>query len=51
MLTKTLTDGETKLLFQCKAIHDSEYILSNVAKVSYTFQGMLVISIMLVSMF
>ena len=35
VLIKTLTDGETKLMFQCKAIHGSEYILSNVSKVSF----------------
>ena len=41
VLIKTLTDGEWnwKLMFQCKAIHGSEYILSNVSKVSFTFQG------------
>ena len=42
VLIKTLTDGETKLMFQCKAIHGSEYILSNVSKISFTFQGMLI---------
>ena len=35
VLTKTLTDGETKLMFQCKAMHGSEYVLSNVSKVSF----------------
>ena len=39
VLIKTLTDAETKLMFQCKAIHGSEYILSNVSKVSFTFRG------------
>ena len=42
MLIKTLTDGEAKLFFQCKATHGSEYILSNVSKVSFTFQGMFI---------
>ena len=39
VLIKTLTDGEPKLMFQCKAIHGSEYILSNVFKVLFAFQG------------
>ena len=39
VLIKTLTNEGTKLKFQCKAIHGSEYILSNVSKVSFVFQG------------
>ena len=43
LLIKDVADVEdAKLMFQCKAMHGSEYILSNVFKVSFTFQGMLI---------
>ena len=39
VIIKTIASGETKLFFQCKATHGSEYILSNGSLVSFIFKG------------